>query len=201
MGYFGWHAWLWLMRNEPLDRAAEKVVLAALAGDGGTVSRYALRREHETFRIGNQGYQDFVHGFVAPRVSGGRRGETLQEWDGERSALHYTVLLANAAGAEIPLTVTLHKTPDGPRGYLLGDLALAAVLLQHARPEGSRPLDYFAAAEQAVRKEAPELRRYGVHSLLSGGPEAQPVPWEQMADYWRVSLERRAAMRKAQEGS
>jgi len=137
----------------------------------------------------------FIHDYVAPRLRTAQRHEALKEWDGDRQGLLYTVLFTNSTGTEVPVTVTLHRTPEGPRGYLIGDFALGAAILKHARAGGDSTLDYFAEAEHAVRLEAPALQKYGVASLLSGGPQSRPVPWEDIADYWTASPERRGEKR------
>ncbi|MCC6403053.1 MAG: hypothetical protein IT207_03500 [Fimbriimonadaceae bacterium] len=195
LAWFGWQAWLWWLRNEPLDQAARKIVAAALAGDGGPVHSYSHLREREQLGLGPAEYRRFVRDYARPVLANTRRGVELVEWDDGKRALHYTLMLTNAAGVEVPFTLSISRTPNGPRGYLAGDIALATAVAKHARPDGSRPLDYFAVAEQAIRIEASELQKQGVHSLLSGGPNARPIPWVQMADYWKAELDRRARSR------
>ncbi|MCC6403051.1 MAG: hypothetical protein IT207_03490 [Fimbriimonadaceae bacterium] len=196
MTYFGWEALLLRLRNEPLGRAAHAIVEAAIAGDGTTVFRYAHRREKEMLHLTKLQYGVFIRDYVAPRLRTAKRHEALKEWDGDRHGLLNTVLFTNSTGTEVPVTITLHRTPEGPRGYLFGDYALGAAILKHARSSGDSSLDYFAEAVHAVRLEAPDLQRYGVASLLSVGPQNRSVPWEAMADYWTASLERRESRRR-----
>lgn len=179
--YSGWQAWLWWLRNEPLDRAATNVVQALIDGNTDILWNYSFSGDRDGHGIDRQQFDRLLTTYVAPAVRGLVRGRATGLWTSEHQVYEHTEIFLRD-GREVAFDFVLFRTPDGPRGYLVSPCIVVAMTEKygekHAMVAGNKRL--WRTLFDGIAADRAQLESIGIRGYLDGAPGNTMSSWARM---------------------
>lgn len=184
--YSGWQAWLWWLRNEPLDRAATNVVEALIDGNTDILWSYSFSGDRDGHGIDRRQFDRLITTYVAPEVRRLSMSRSSGLWTNERKAYERTQVFLEQ-GREVMFDFVLFKTPDGPRGYLISPCVVVAMSAKfgakHASVAGNKRL--WRTLYDGISADRELLESMGVHGHLDSSPGHEMTPWSRMLETYK----------------
>jgi len=181
--YGVWQAWLWWLRNEPLDRAAERVVQAIQDFDTGTLWDYTFTGDRDGHGISRQHFDRLITTYVASQVRRLNKSRSSGLWTNEGKAFERTQVFVDQ-GREVMFDFVLFRTPDGPRGYLISPCVVFAMSAKfgakHRSVAGNKRL--WRTLYDGISADRQLLESMGVHGHLDASPGHEMTPWSRMLE-------------------
>lgn len=107
-------------RQETMEEASKKIISAVLSGDGKTLLKYSWPRETELLVLSDSKLTRLLHEVVLQNFAGATPVGTVENvTDQQRGFTTATQVMAMPDGRQIPLTVNVVLTGDGPKGTVV----------------------------------------------------------------------------------
>jgi hypothetical protein len=189
VAYGSWQAYVWWLRNEPLDRAALNVVSAFERGDVGTLSFYSFGGEKEGYAISDREFDSVLNQYVLPGLKSVKPGRSIPQWlaGGKQYVL---VKFYSVDDREIKLIITTFHTRSGPKAFILSP----GMLLEWQRRYGGKyvgePLKVqrFGPMLDGVTRDRSQLEALGIKGIMDMPPGQGLFGWDAATLHFQIGM-------------
>lgn len=177
--YGGWQAWLWWLRNEPLERAAEKVATAFENQDLGPLWNYSHDGEKDAFGLDRNRFATVFEQYVWPAATGLKVDRSIRDLSPDKLTFTLTRIYRKGS-TEIVYSVVMFRTKEGPRANVISPAIFAVFWAKYGEKNKDLPVSkrYWQTRLDAALGERQTLEQLGIRGTKDSAPGKPMIPWD-----------------------
>jgi len=177
--YAGYRLYLWWLRTEPVDKAAENILRAYESRNTSVLWYYSDASEKDALHLDRAKFDAFFESYVWPVMSDLRR--THRDYDlSKKGDLYSMTQHYDKSGNDIFLDYVVFATPSGPKANVVAPAIMAVFQIKygakHKNVTGMAKL--YRIRADGIRADKKTLEGLGIMGLKDSSPGSPMGRWD-----------------------
>lgn len=188
--YGGWQGWLWWLRNEPIDVAADAIIQSFNDRNAATLWHYSDDGEKDSFNLSRAKFDAFLMQYVWPQSGRAAPSRVVRE-DHKESGVYIITQYYAFDQREVSYSVVVFTTPNGPKANVITPAVFMVFDIKYGGEYAALTgaTKWFSVRLRGAEQERSTLESYGVIGTKDSPPGESMVPWERDIDILRKFLQ------------